>query len=127
LLYCPNVVIHHSDYGPQYTALAVGDTLQEAGMLGFMGRVGDALDDAVTDSLLASLQTELLDRQPWPTRQMLRSAIFEYIEGFYNRRRRHSTLNYLSPTEHERRWYTRTKPVISPSATPTPILSTKTR
>lgn len=119
-------LIHHSDHGSQYTALAFGNTLQDAGMLGSMGRVGDALDNAVAESFFASLQTELLDRQPWPTRQMLRSAIFEYIERFYNRSRRHSTLGYLSPTEHERRWYTQTKSVISSSSTPSPILSTKT-
>ncbi len=75
-------------------------------MLGSMGRVGDALDNAVAESFFASLQTELLDRQPWPMRQMLRSVIFEYSEGFYNRRRRHSTLGYLSPADYERRWYT---------------------
>lgn len=119
-------LIHHSDHGAQYTALAFGNTLQNAGMLGSMGRVGDALDNAVAESFFASLQTELLDRQPWPTRQMLRSAIFEYIEGFYNRNRRHSTLGYLSPADYERRWYTQLQPVIVPSATPSPIPSTKT-
>jgi putative transposase len=124
LLYCPNVVIHHSDHGSQYTALAFGNTLQETGMLGSMGRVGDALDHAVAESFLASLQTELLDHQAWPMRQMLPSAIFEYIKGFYNRHRRHSTLGYLSPTDHERRWYTQTEPFISPSSTPSSILST---
>ena len=70
-------LIHHSDHGSQHTTLAFGRTLQDAGMLGSMGRVGDALDNAVAESFFASLQTELLDRQPWPTRQMLRSAIFE--------------------------------------------------
>lgn len=119
-------LIHHSDHGSQYTALAFGRTLQNAGMLGSMGRVGDALDNAVAESFFASLQTELLDRQPWSTRQMLRSAIFEYIEGFYNRRRRHSTLGYLSPVDYERRWYTQLQPVIIPSLTPSSILSTKT-
>lgn len=69
-----------------------------------MGIVGDALDNAVAESFFATLQTELLDRCHWPTKQALRSAIFEYIEGFYNRRRRHSTLRYLSPVEFERRW-----------------------
>ena len=70
-----------------------------------MGSVGDALDNAVAESFFATLQTELLDRGPWPTRQMLKSAIFEYIEAFYNRRRRHSALGYLSPAEFERRWH----------------------
>ena len=90
-------VIHHSDHGAQYTSLVFSRRLQEAGIIGSMGSVGDALDNAVAESFYATLQTELLDRQPWPTRAGLRTAIFEYIEAFYNRRRRHSTLGYLSP------------------------------
>ena len=97
-------VIHHSDHGAQYASLAFGHALREAGILGSMGTVGDALDNAVAESFFATLQTELLDRQRWPTRQSLITAIFEYIEGFYNRRRRHSTLGYLSPLDFERRW-----------------------
>ena len=69
-----------------------------------MGSVGDALDNAVAESFFASLQTELLDRDAWPTRRKLRTAIFEYIEAFYNLRRRHSTLGYLTPLEFEERW-----------------------
>ncbi len=103
-------LIHHSDHGSQYTALAFGETLQQAGMRGSMGSVGDALDNAVAESFFATLQTELLDRQSWPNREMLRSAIFEYIEVFYNRRRRHSTLGYLSPADFERRWYEQSIP-----------------
>lgn len=97
-------VVHHSDHGCQYTALAFGRAAQAVGIITSMGSVGDALDNAVAESFFATLQTELLDRHRWPTRQALRSAIFEYIEGFYNRRRRHSTLGYLSPLEFERRW-----------------------
>lgn len=96
-------LVHHSDHGAQYTSLAFGRRLEEAGILGSMGSIGDALDNAVTESFFATLQTELLDRQAWPTRAALRSAIFEYIEGFYNRRRRHSALGYLSPVEYEGR------------------------
>ncbi len=99
--------IHHSDHGAQYTSLIFGQTLQAAGMQGSMGSVGDALDNAVAESFFATLQTELLDRRSWPTRQLLRSAIFEYIEGFYNRHRRHSTLGYLSPADYERGWHTK--------------------
>ncbi|MBX6378253.1 MAG: IS3 family transposase, partial [Clostridia bacterium] len=97
-------LVHHSDHGAQYTPLAFGRRLEEAGFLGSMGSVGDALDNAVAESFFATLQTELLDRRSWPTRQTLRSAIFAYVEGFYNRRRRHSSLGYLSPKEYERRW-----------------------
>jgi transposase InsO family protein len=96
--------LHHSDHGAQYTALAFGRALKAARLEGSMGHVGDALDNAVAESFFATLQTELLDRRSWSTRQQLRSAIFEYIEGFYNRQRRHSTLGYLSPAEFERRW-----------------------
>jgi putative transposase len=95
-------LIHHSDHGSQYTSLAFGKKLEQAGLLGSMGTVGDALDNAVAESFFATLQTELLDRYSWPTKQGLRSAIFEFIEVFYNRQRRHSTLGYLSPDAFER-------------------------
>ncbi|HHW15603.1 MAG TPA: IS3 family transposase, partial [Firmicutes bacterium] len=98
-------LIHHSDHGSQYTSLTFGSRLEEAGIFGSMGRVGDVLDNAVPESFFATLQTELLDRQSWPTRTKLKTAIFEYVEAFYNRHRRHSTLGYLSPAEFERRWY----------------------
>lgn len=98
-------VIHHSDHGSQYTSLAFGQHLVKSGLIGSMGTVGDALDNAVAESFFATLQTELLDRQAWPTRSALMTAIFEYIEAFYNRQRRHSTLEYLSPLEFEEQWY----------------------
>jgi putative transposase len=82
----------------------MGRTLREAGILGSMGTVGDALDNAVAESFFATLKTELLNRHTWSTRQELTSAIFDYVEAFYNRRRRHSTLEYLSPDEFERGW-----------------------
>lgn len=94
-------VIHHSDHGSQYTALAFTKRLKQADLVGSMGSVGDALDNALTESFFATLQTELLDRDRWATRQNLATAIFSYIEGFYNRRRRHSALGYLSPEEFE--------------------------
>jgi transposase InsO family protein len=84
-------VIHHSDHGSQYTSLVFTARMNEAGILGSMGTVGDALDNAAAESFFATLQTELLDRFPWPSRQSLMTAIFSYIEGFYNRKRRHST------------------------------------
>ncbi|WP_207635415.1 IS3 family transposase [Thermaerobacter subterraneus] len=97
-------LIHHSDHGVQYTSLAFTRRLETLGIAGSMGSVGDALDNAVAESFYATLQTELLDRQTWTTRDQLRMAIFEYVEGFYNRRRRHSALGYLSPYEYEERW-----------------------
>lgn len=101
-------LIHHSDHGAQYTSLAFSQRLEDTGILGSMGTVGDALDNAVAESFYATLQTELLDRYSWPTRSKLRSAIFEYIEAFYNRKRRHSSLEYLSPVEFEARWFNQT-------------------
>ena len=117
-------VIHHSDHGAQYTSLAFGRTLRAAGLEGSMGHVGSAYDNAVAESFFASLQTELLDRQSWPTRQALRSAFFSYIESFYNPRRRHSTLGYLSPAEFERGWHAQEIPAIL-GQTPNQKLSTK--
>ncbi len=102
-------LIHHSDHGAQYTSLVFSRQLEDAGILGSMGSVGDALDNAAAESFNATLQTELLDRHNWPTPQCLRSAIFEYIEGFYNRKRRHSALGYLSPAEFEERWFNKEK------------------
>lgn len=96
-------VVHHSDQGPQYTALSFGKHLEKSGVMGSMGRVGSALDNAMAESFFASLQTELLDRKIWPTRSSLKAAIFEYIEISYNRTRRHSRLEYLSPLEFEGR------------------------
>ena len=66
-----------------------------------MGTVGDALDNAVAESCFATLEWELLDRHHWPDRQTLRTAIFDFIEVFYNRQRRHSTLDYTSPADYE--------------------------
>ena len=87
----------------QYTALSFGKHLEKSGVMGSMGAVGSALDNAMAESFFASLQTELLDRHTWPTRSVLKAAIFDYIEVFYNRTRRHSSLDYLSPLEFERR------------------------
>jgi putative transposase len=91
-------LVHHTDHGCQYTSLAFGRRLQQAGLVASMGTVGDALDNAVAESFFATLECELLDRHAWPTRQGLRTAVFDFIEVFYNRQRRHSTLGYASPT-----------------------------
>ena len=94
-------LVHHTDHGCQYTSLAFGRRLQQAGLVASMGTVGDALDNAVAESFFATLECELLDRYDWPIRQALRTAVFDFIEVFYNRQRRHSTLNYLTPTDYE--------------------------
>lgn len=94
-------LVHHSDHGCQYTSFAFGRRLREAGIMASMGSVGDAYDNAVAESFFATLQTELLDRRSWATRRQLSTAIFDYVEGFYNPRRRHSTLGYLSPSDYE--------------------------
>ena len=106
-------LIHHSDHGSQYTSLTFSQRLNDTGIIGSMGTVGDALDNAVAESFYATLQTELLDRYSWPTRSKLRSAIFEYIEAFYNRKRRHSSLEYLSPAEFEARLFNKVKLKVS--------------
>jgi putative transposase len=94
-------LVHHSDGGMQYTALSFGKRLEDAGLVPSMGGVGSAYDNALAESFVATLKTELLYQGRWPTRQDARTAIFEYIEGFYNTRRRHSALGYLSPAEFE--------------------------
>ena len=93
----------HSDRGSQYTSWAFGRRLRAAGLLGSMGRVGSAYDNAMMESFFGTLQLELLDRCRWQTRAELATAIFEWIEGWYNPRRRHSSVADLSPVDYERR------------------------
>lgn len=95
-------LIHHSDQGSQYVALGFGQQARDAGIAVSMGSKGDAYDNAVAESFFATLKKELVHRQSWPSRRDLSSAVFDYIEAFYNRQRRHSTLGYLSPEEYER-------------------------
>jgi putative transposase len=94
-------LVHHSDRGCQYTSLAFGVALREAGLLPSMGSTGDCYDNAAAESFFATLKAELLHRRPWPTRAEARLAIFEYVEVWYNRRRLHSTLGYRSPLDYE--------------------------
>jgi putative transposase len=95
-------LVHHSDQGSQYVSLAFGQKARDAGIAVSMGSRGDAYDNAVAESFIATLKKELVNRHSWPTRRELASAVFEYIEAFYNRERRHSTLGYLSPTDYEK-------------------------
>jgi putative transposase len=94
-------LIHHSDQGVQYTSLSFGKRLEEAGIIPSMGSVGSAYDNAMAESFVATLKSELVYRSSWPTRASARTATFEYLECFYNTRRRHSALGYLSPMEYE--------------------------
>ena len=94
-------LIHHSDQRVQYTSLSFGKRLEEAGLLPSMGRVGSALDNAISESFVATLKSELVSRVRFPTREVAKTAIFEYLEAFYNRRRLHSSLGYMSPVEFE--------------------------
>jgi putative transposase len=98
----PNAVIHHSDQGSQYTSLEFGQRCREAGVRPSMGSVGDAYDNAMCESFFATLECELLARRRFKTQAEARMALFEFIEGFYNRRRRHSSIGYLSPIDYER-------------------------
>jgi transposase InsO family protein len=95
-------LLHHSDRGSQYTAGQYQQQLLLYGLQCSMSRPGNCWDNAVVESFFASLKTELIYRRRFQTRQEAQTAIFTYIEGFYNRRRRHSTLGYLSPVEFER-------------------------
>ena len=94
-------LIHHSDQGVQYTSLSFGKRLEESGIVPSMGKVGSAYDNALAESFIATLKSELLYRNSWPTRRSARVAIFEYLEGFYNRHRLHSALGYRSPVDFE--------------------------
>jgi putative transposase len=97
----PSGVVHHSDRGSQYTALSFGESLKEAGIFPSMGRVGSALDNAMAESFVSTLKAEM-GSPVLPTREAARMAIFDYIEGFYNPTRRHSSIGYMSPADYER-------------------------
>jgi putative transposase len=94
-------VIHHSDQGCQYTSIAFGYRCREAGIAPSMGSRGDCFDNAMAESFFATLECELLNRQRFKTKNDARMAIFDYIETFYNRERRHSALGYLAPVAYE--------------------------
>ena len=96
-------VVHHSDHGTQYTSIAFGLRCKEAGVRPSMGTVGDAYDNAMCESFFATLECELLARRRFSTKAEARMAIFEFIEGWYNPTRRHSSLGRISPIEFERR------------------------
>jgi putative transposase len=95
--------ILHSDHGTQYTSWAFGKRLRDAGLLGSMGTVGDCYDNSMMESFWGTMQMELLDRKGWKSRKELANAIFEWIECWYNPKRRHSSIGMLSPVDYETR------------------------
>jgi transposase InsO family protein len=97
----PAGVIFHSDRGAQYTSTEFRDFCRNNGVRPSVGRTGICYDNAVAESFFATLKKELIHTRPWPTIDKLRAAVFEYIESYYNRRRRHSTIDYDTPTEYE--------------------------
>ena len=94
-------VIFHADRGSQYTSKDQRALADRLGVKLSFGRKGDCFDNAVSESFWATIKRELIDRQAWPTIAGLRTAVFNYIEGWYNTRRLHSSLGYMSPAEYE--------------------------
>ena len=97
----PRDLVFHSDRGKQYCAEVFRERLTRYGMIASMSRKGNCWDNAVAESFFATLEVELIDKHRWATRDEARRAIFQFIEGWYNRRRRHSTLGYRSPAAYE--------------------------
>jgi putative transposase len=99
---CPEVgLLHHSDRGVQYASTDYQDRLRKHGMVCSMSRKGDCWDNAVAESFFSTLKAELVHRTDYVSRSQARASVFEYIEVFYNGRRRHSALGYVSPVQHE--------------------------
>ncbi len=98
----PSDVGHHSDQGSQYTSIAFGARCRQAGVRPSMGSVGDCYDNAMCESFFATLECELFDRHRFRSQAEARTTVFEFIEGWYNPRRRHSAIGYLSPIDYER-------------------------
>ena len=95
-------LLHHSDRGIQYTSSAYQALLTKNGFTASMSRKGNCYDNAPVESFFASLKRELVYRRRWASREEARTAVFAWIEGWYNRKRRHSALGYLSPEEFEK-------------------------
>lgn len=97
----PPGLVHHTDRGGQYTAATYQAALAARGLVCSMGRAGECLDNAMAESFFATLKAELVDTRSWATRATARSAIFAWLEIWYNRQRRHSALAYRAPVAHE--------------------------
>jgi putative transposase len=95
-------LIHHSDHGCQYTSLVYGERCRAVGIRSSMGTVGDCFDNALMESFFATLECELLAQRRFQTHEQARIAVFDWLEVFYNRQRRHSALGYVAPATYER-------------------------
>jgi putative transposase len=100
----PKAVIHHSDHGCQYTSLAFGQRCRDMGVRPSMGSVGDCYDNALCESFFATLECELIERRCFHSQAEAKMAVFEFIEGWYNPHRLHSSIGYHSPIDYERRF-----------------------
>ena len=98
----PDALLHHSDRGSQYTAEPFQRLMKDHGVVCSMSRSGNVWDNAAMESFFSSMKTERIARKVYRTRDQARADVFDYIERFYNPRRRHSTIGYLSPMEFER-------------------------
>ena len=98
----PSDVVHHSDQGAQCTSIAFGVHCEVAGVRPSMGSVGDAYDNAMSESFFATLETELIERKSFRNQAEARMAVFDFIEAWYNPHRRHSALGQMSPLNYEK-------------------------
>jgi putative transposase len=103
----PEETVHHSDQGSQYTAIGFGKRCEEAGVRPSMGSAGDCYDNAMCESFFATLECELIERTTFATKSEARLSIFEFIEGWYNPHRIHSSICYQSPNCYEREYHSR--------------------
>jgi len=103
----PEETVHHSDQGCQYTAIAFGKRCEDAGVCPSMGSVGDCYDNAMCESFFATLECELIERETFDTKSEARLSVFEFIEGWYNPDRLHSSLGYQSPNRYEKEYHSR--------------------
>jgi putative transposase len=99
----PTNVIHHSDQGCQYTSIAFSKRCEQEHVRPSMGSVGDCYDNAMCESFNATLECELLERNRFKNPREASLAVFDWIEGFYNPQRRHTSIGNISPAEFERR------------------------
>jgi putative transposase len=99
----PDALLHRSDQGSQYTSEQFRQLMADNGVTCSMSRSGDVWDNAAMESFFSTLKIERTNRKAYQSRNQARAKLFDFIERFYNAKRRHSTIGYLSPTEFERR------------------------